>query len=378
MKTKNANGITLIALIITIILMLLLAGIVLSLTIGNNGIFKLAKDASKNYINSAKDEENQLENFQNNIDNILKDDNKNYPTLVNKAKVGDYVDYDPTIGVADKNLLSYTSPVGTGMSHGNGCSQTSDGIDLSSGQTFTANNKTKWRILKKDEETGEIVLISEDPIQADNGMDFHIQGAIGYLYVEQELNEICKIYGYGKGADTTKIIEYEIGDAIEGFMKKQIQSGARSIKVEDINPIAGYTPTLGQTYSHAILHPTLTTTSGVSETITTRTDPNTTYEYAISGYLNNTSNIYKMLFRNVENTSSISYWLASRSSWNGSYAVSWAGRYVENEKVTGFEFCNNADFTELPRTHGIRPIVYLKPNIQTKGQDENEVWKLDV
>ncbi len=42
---KKQRGITLIALIITIILMLILAGVVLSLTIGKNGIFKTAKYA---------------------------------------------------------------------------------------------------------------------------------------------------------------------------------------------------------------------------------------------------------------------------------------------------------------------------------------------
>ena len=42
---KIERGITLIALIITIILMLILAGVVLSLTIGKNGIFKTAKYA---------------------------------------------------------------------------------------------------------------------------------------------------------------------------------------------------------------------------------------------------------------------------------------------------------------------------------------------
>ncbi len=45
MKRKNNRGITLIALIITIILMLILAGVVLSLTIGENGLFKTAKYA---------------------------------------------------------------------------------------------------------------------------------------------------------------------------------------------------------------------------------------------------------------------------------------------------------------------------------------------
>ena len=46
---NNAKGITLIALIITIIIMLILAGITLNLTLGEHGIFKTARDASDEY-----------------------------------------------------------------------------------------------------------------------------------------------------------------------------------------------------------------------------------------------------------------------------------------------------------------------------------------
>lgn len=41
---KNTRGITLIALVVTIIVLLILAGIAISLTIGNNGLFARAKD----------------------------------------------------------------------------------------------------------------------------------------------------------------------------------------------------------------------------------------------------------------------------------------------------------------------------------------------
>lgn len=45
MKRRDENGITLIALIITIIIMLILAGVALALVVGNNGLIKLSKDA---------------------------------------------------------------------------------------------------------------------------------------------------------------------------------------------------------------------------------------------------------------------------------------------------------------------------------------------
>lgn len=43
---RNQKGITLIALVITIIVLLILAGVAISLTIGNNGLFNRAQNAA--------------------------------------------------------------------------------------------------------------------------------------------------------------------------------------------------------------------------------------------------------------------------------------------------------------------------------------------
>lgn len=48
-KDKRQNGITLIALVITIIVLIILAGVAISLTLGENGIFVRAKSANLEY-----------------------------------------------------------------------------------------------------------------------------------------------------------------------------------------------------------------------------------------------------------------------------------------------------------------------------------------
>jgi competence protein ComGC len=65
MKTnfKTQKGITLIALVITIIVLLILAGITINLTIGQNGIITTAQQAGKNYQQAAEDEQTQLAEF---------------------------------------------------------------------------------------------------------------------------------------------------------------------------------------------------------------------------------------------------------------------------------------------------------------------------
>lgn len=70
-KYEKQNGITLISLIITVIVLLILAGITLQLTLGDRGIFGLAKMASKNYINAQEEELASLDNFSNKIDNMI-------------------------------------------------------------------------------------------------------------------------------------------------------------------------------------------------------------------------------------------------------------------------------------------------------------------
>ena len=48
-KNKQAKGITLIALVVTIVVLLILAGVSISLVIGNDGIMKRAKEAKERY-----------------------------------------------------------------------------------------------------------------------------------------------------------------------------------------------------------------------------------------------------------------------------------------------------------------------------------------
>lgn len=60
MRRKSESAITLIALIITIILLLILAGVVISLTIGDNGIIKIAKEANIKQIQAEMKEQLEL------------------------------------------------------------------------------------------------------------------------------------------------------------------------------------------------------------------------------------------------------------------------------------------------------------------------------
>mgnify|MGYP007083085337 CR=1 FL=1 len=60
LKTKEEKGITLIALVITIIILLILAGVSIAMLTGNNGILTQAKNAKKNFEDTSEKEQVQL------------------------------------------------------------------------------------------------------------------------------------------------------------------------------------------------------------------------------------------------------------------------------------------------------------------------------
>ena len=70
---KTKKGITLVSLVITIIVLLILAGITINLTIGEDGIIRRAQEAGKNYMDASENEKLQLGQFMNEMDNIIGD-----------------------------------------------------------------------------------------------------------------------------------------------------------------------------------------------------------------------------------------------------------------------------------------------------------------
>ena len=202
---KTSNGITLIALVITIIVLLILAGVTIATLTGDNGILGKAKTAkttndeekAKEQIKIAvmgsygKDGELNYDDLTKNLEQIgIKDlpNEASYPLEVTlegviaeidengevnfttsggytqtgdtitspdgkTMKVGDYVDYDPTLG-ANASDLTYTS--------------TTDKTGAGSEQEFNVSTYKSagygWRILGVS--NGKIRLISEEFIGA--------------------------------------------------------------------------------------------------------------------------------------------------------------------------------------------------------------------
>ena len=275
------------------------------------------------------------------------------------VEVGQNVAYNPTVKdlsgtPVESNKLKYTSQKGDGQNHGNGYLA----------QTFTAKASTKWRVLEIG--TGTVTLISEDVIKTDAGKNFELYGAPGYLYAEQELNEVCKIYGYGYGANKSQVTTYSYGGPTDGELTGQITgSGARSIKVEDINKYAGLSTeedfkTLNSNYGNTtnpttnIKYPTITTEDGKS-TFAGVENLKYTYNY---------------------------YLLASRCVYPNSSNADFGVRIVYSSLVRASILCNgySSILGENPISNcAVRPLVSLKSEVIDIDAGYNEAnggWKL--
>ncbi len=74
---EKYSGITLISLVITIIILIILAGVSISLVLGENGLFTKAKNAAENYKEAAQNEQKMLDA----IDQTIEIETENLPTI---------------------------------------------------------------------------------------------------------------------------------------------------------------------------------------------------------------------------------------------------------------------------------------------------------
>ena len=87
-RTKKIAGITLIALVITIVVLIILAGVLINISLGNNGLFNKAKTAKEMYANAQNYEETEIAKITNSINGYV-DGNRNNDFDTLKKEVED-------------------------------------------------------------------------------------------------------------------------------------------------------------------------------------------------------------------------------------------------------------------------------------------------
>ena len=111
-KIKSKSGITLVALVVTIVVLLLLAGVSLSLVIGNDGIMKRAKEAKERYGQASKNEQKDLDTVEDYMNKMTGEGSGTGTGTVVKVNVGESATGVATINGKAGNTNNPTIPKG--------------------------------------------------------------------------------------------------------------------------------------------------------------------------------------------------------------------------------------------------------------------------
>lgn len=179
-RTKTEKGITLIALVITIVLLLLVAAVAVY-SIKEYGILGKSEDKLKDYNEAVKNEKNDMQEY----DNIFEDKVEYLVQLYKegKLKIGDYVNYKPS-----KNETGY-NPATRGKIQKN---ERVD-VDKTVKSEVIEQEELNWRVFGYNEKDDTLLLISSAPTKK----TVHFSGNDNTMYGwDTILNDICStLYG---------------------------------------------------------------------------------------------------------------------------------------------------------------------------------------
>ena len=219
---SHISGITLVALVVTIVVLLILAGVTITALLGDDGIIKKAQNAADLMNNAIQSEQNEMNALLNELDEIIAGNGgggttpggDETPQIPEGLEVGSEVTYTPTTREPYHWDAEYATSYATTSSD-----YTTYDINLNNTGDFKITD-WKWKVLSIDEATGQVELIASAPTTG----TVRLQGAQGYNNAVKLLNDACNsLYG-----DSTKGIEgrsVDIDD-IEKYMTEEALTGA--------------------------------------------------------------------------------------------------------------------------------------------------------
>ena len=207
---KNENGITLVALIITIIILIILASVSINAVLNSNFI-NLAIQGTINYAEAQTNEQGEMENLDYHLQEVIsKIEENNFPSSSGNATnppiatpdnsitidpikdIGKYVNYVPNEGTYN-SLSTYAG--------------------YSSDQIFNTETEMKWRVFKIDNDV--LYLISDRPTKTGGFNDtgcLMLKSYNGYNNGVKLLNDICSACYNNSAYSGISVRSFNIGD----------------------------------------------------------------------------------------------------------------------------------------------------------------------
>ena len=411
-KAHN-KGITLIALVITIIVLLILAGVTIATLAGENGILTNATAAKEETryatikeekdlweLNKLTDErtgsdtaESREEVINRLYDNgtITKEERDTLlagdaitvadktisfgATLVemfkqaqadnctdtncgnqNHLHIGDYLNYTPSDSSATTGVLTEQE---TGYADEE--------------QKYTVNTSTKWRVLGLNEAGDQILLTTESPIQKDGDNPYLIlKGAESYMSCVNTLKKICNIYANPDLATEARSMTI---DDINHALGIEVDEETNTMhKIGDTTPLEEYEGYFGEKYTYKegdyapenYMNDVYGGTSYTRKVIGDTAEGNAYYySYDIVGTSTSNPTLYELLFDGTtsEDSYAKSYWLASPGVFAySSYAYFGPGIVGDGRVVSRSNLFNSNGYWNANRL-AVRPVVSLKSSV---------------
>ena len=350
-KLEKSGGITLVALVVTIVVLLILAGITISYIMRDNSIFKLAQDAKNKTEEAIRNEQGDFANLQNYINEAIN-------------------------GIGTKPTTDGWTQDKTNVTNGT--------VTLEVGQAvkgYTANGvgDGKWFVLGAKD--GKLLITTNS-----NQGTVELSGQDGYV------NGVSKLNTEGAKFKDTNMAE-----------------SARSMDVEDINRVTGYNPDVakynegtnnvyqwknevtytlnadGKIHYQGTKYPTTDTTSSYTsftywnggkwvtlasgESAILAHDGYYYYPQTLSiddskeneTIINGSFQAYTLLFAGTDGKSY--YWLGSQCVTTEDGSCGFGMRCVQNGFVNERHPCSS-DGGIYNHSGGLRPVVSLKSNVE--------------
>lgn len=353
---ETQRGITLIALVITIVILIILATVTLNVVLGDGGLIQRAQQAKELTEEAAAKEEQQILNLTGYFDELAADSVVE-AFKAGDIKVGDYVNYTPDSN-SPVNLTEADTGYGTT-------------------QTYSVDSSTTWRVLGLSEDGQHLLLTSGSPIKKDGEDPYLVlQGATGYLNCVQTLNKAASVYNNSTLAEETRSMTIEDIENVLGDMTVEYpQEGEHGTgKVyftddEDKTPIGettsypsytytaeDYTPEGAATLTHATAGEKVTADAWM---FMYTTDGETRADYV-------PERVYDMLFAGTTESSnySKSYWLASPGVFADSGSAGFGpGAVSGGIAVSGGDNLFYSDGRWAAGGCAVRPVVVLKSSV---------------
>ena len=366
---KETNGITLIALVVTIVVLLILAGVSINMVLGQNGIVTKAKDARDKTEQAKQNDLASMDQFVKDMDDILNDNGTSggddtpteTKTLVEafnagELKIGDYVEYKPTAG------QTYTS-----TTNENGWAD----------QTYTVDITTTWRVLGLSDDGSQVLLTSGSPIKKNmdtsstNDWDkdpyLYMKGAYAYENCKTMLKNICAIYSTDLGTARSMTIE-DINKACGVKVENNTVYLASDTSKTNIDGLK----VLGQTYTYTASDYTPASyIDGKKNATAGETVTGTAYWYDITSMKDKKVEggdvtLGSLLFDKITDDDNYAkaYWLASPGVYVDSSNAAFGPGYVNDFAGSGlYNFDSDGDW--FAYRFAVRPVVSLKSDVTT-------------